>query len=442
MKFSKIVCLFFSLVLFGSCAMKSFEAKPNPQQEVGETQHEVAYEATYVKSVLYPKTNIAALDKEITDIVKDYESKFLNKIKGYKDERKAEFNIGYQSYLKDDRYISIKLDIFEHIYENTEYIETLVYDSVKEKFITLYDIMDEKNIQTLSNKVTTHFQERFPNECYNDSFRSKTSAVEQNFNSFVLRKDRIVFYFPQGSLFDNSASFESFYHNSEDILDSKKETTPTYVSYDQVLNEPVKNIDPNKPMIALTFDDGPTKRYTSAILDSLKEHNANATFFVLGSNAANAPELLQRMILEGHEIGNHTFSHKQLTTLSKANIEEEIIATQETIHNITNRYPAIIRPPYGSRNENVMQSAQGKKIVNWSIDTRDWKDRNADVIVKRVLDTVKDGDIILMHDLYASTAQAVSILVPQLQEQGYQLVTVSELYIYGKKPQPKIIDTK
>ena len=172
--------------------------------------------------------------------------------------------------------------------------------------------------------------------------------------------------------------------------------------------------------------------YTPAILDALKEYGANATFFVLGSNADNFPDILQRMVREGNEIGNHTYSHKQLTPLSKENIEEEIIATQESIYDITHRYPDVIRPPYGSKNKTVMDCAKGKRIVTWSLDTRDWHDRDAKVVVERLLKQVQDGDIILMHDLYASTASAVQELVPRLQEQGYQLVTVSDLYTYSR----------
>ena len=134
---------------------------------------------------------------------------------------------------------------------------------------------------------------------------------------------RQVFYFPQKTLFDEAATFECGYDSLGDAVDLKNEAQQTIVPYEDILNEPIKNIDPNKPMIALTFDDGPSKRYTPAILDALKEYGANATFFVLGSNADNFPDILQRMVLEGNEIGNHTYSHKQLTTLSKENIEDK-----------------------------------------------------------------------------------------------------------------------
>lgn len=125
--------------------------------------------------------------------------------------------------------------------------------------------------------------------------------------------------------------------------------------------------------------------------------------------------------------------------MSKENVEEEISATQESIHDVTNKYPSLIRPPYGSKNDTVMQCANGKKIVTWSLDTEDWRSRNTEKIVNKVLSEVKDGDIILMHDLYDTTAEAAIILIPKLQDMGFQLVTVSELNEYGKHDAGKIM---
>lgn len=435
MKLTRLVCPFLCLLLLSGCQRESLTENKDPKREVGVTRQDLNYKGTYLESISYPDLDIKKMDDAIQKTIKKYHDKFVKDVRNYKEERKAEFNIGYESYLKSNRYVSVKLTIYQSIYQQNEYIETFVYDRDKDSLVTLYDIFDEDKITQLADKVTSYFKERFPDECNTNRFRSFTSPVEENYNRFVLKKDRIVFYFPQGTLFDESATYESGYQDLEDAVSLENESVPTYVPYEDILNEPVKNIDPKKPMVALTFDDGPSKRYTAAILDALKEYNASATFFVLGSNANNAPELLQRMVLEGNEIGNHTFSHKQLTTLSKENIEEEIVATQESIYDITHKYPNVIRPPYGSKNDTVMECAKGKKLVTWTLDTRDWHDRNAKVIVERVLKEVKDGDIILMHDLYASTAQAASILIPKLQEEGYQLVTVSDLYTYHPKYQ-------
>lgn len=428
MELKRIVCPFLCLMILCGCSHVEFTKKNNPHQEVGESVQELGYKEHSVYSILYPKTGIEELDTKVKELVHEKQQAFDEKTKDYKEKRKAEFNVSYESYVKQERYISILLNVYESIYQNKEESITLVYDISNQSFLSLHDVMHGDYLNMLSEKAVSYFKERFPQECDSDAFHAYTSAALENFSSFVLKKDRIVFYFPAGRLFDNSATMELMYSDCGEYMDLKAETTSAFVPYDQVLNENVKPLDPSKPMVALTFDDGPSKKYTASILDALKEYNASATFFVLGSNAENAPELLQRMVLEGNEIGNHTFSHKQLTTLSEAGIEEEISETKECIYQITHTYPQVLRPPYGSKNETVVKCANDTRVVTWTLDTRDWKDRDAKVIVERIMKDVKDGDIILMHDLYASSAQAAKIVIPKLQDAGYQLVTVSQLY--------------
>lgn len=224
----------------------------------------------------------------------------------------------------------------------------MVYDTKQNTFLTIEDFLSEDALTQLSADVIQYFQKHAPKACDRDAFRTHSAALMENYAHFVLKR-MLWFLFPPHTLFDTIATYECPYEKLKGKTALSSETIPTVVPYEDILNEPVKNIDPQKPMVALTFDDGPSKRYTAAILDALKQYHGSATFFVLGSNAANAPNLLQRMVLEGNEIGNHTFSHKQLTTLSKANIEEEIAATQESIYGITRTYPNVIRPPYGSK---------------------------------------------------------------------------------------------
>lgn len=407
--------------------------------EFGESIHEKEYEDAYVINLIYPKTNIELLDEKLQGVINHYKTVFIEQYTPSPQKEKAELNIDYQSYVKDDRYISIKLDIFMNGAKQDEVIETLIYDQSTESMTAYEDLFDEAATALISQTVQEKLQEQYPNECNSKAFALYSAPAAHNFAKFVMRKNAVVFYFDADTLFDHSAYVEIDYEVLKDYLAMEKEEISVFVPYQDVLNEPIKQIDKDKPMVALTFDDGPTLKYTSAILDCLKENQASATFFVLGSRADDFPQLLQRMILEGNEIGNHTFSHKQLTTLSKENIEEEISATQESIHNVTNRYPDIIRPPYGSKNDTVMQCAQGKKIVTWTVDSEDWRSRNTQTIVNKVLNEVSDGDIILMHDLYPTTAEAAIILIPKLQEMGFQLVTVSELYEYGKNDSGKIM---
>lgn len=440
MKIARIVCPFLILVLVCGCMANSkLEKSMSVHQEFGDSMHEKEYEEKYLINITYPKTRIETLDAQIESVLKETKASYLKQVADFSGSQKAELNIDYQSYVKDERYLSIKLDMFESLNENKETIQTLVYDQKEEAFMHLDDLFDEEGIKEIAAQAKNYFQKTRPEECGSKAFSLYSAGTIQNYDTFVLRKDAIVFYFQEGTLFDQSAVFELRYDDIQKHTKLASEELQVFVPYEDILNEPVKNIDPNQPMIALTFDDGPTKKYTTAILDALKENQASATFFVLGSRASDFPEILQRMILEGNEIGNHTYSHKQLTTLSKENIEEEITHTQESIHDVTNQYPNMIRPPYGSKNEDVMQCAEGKKIVTWSLDTEDWRSRNTETIVNKVLKEVKDGDIILMHDLYASTAEAAIILIPKLKDMGYQLVTVSELYDYGKNDAGKIM---
>lgn len=177
--------------------------------------------------------------------------------------------------------------------------------------------------------------------------------------------------------------------------------------------------------VALTFDDGPSK-YTDRILDCLEKYGAKATFFVIGKSVYAYPTTLARAHSLGMEIGNHTMSHPRLTSISSSSISEQLNSCASAVENVTGTRPALVRPPYGSYNNSVINTA-GLPFILWSIDTLDWKTRNAQKTVNAVLSDVKDGDIILMHDLYLPTAQATEIIVPELIERGFDLVTVSEL---------------
>lgn len=181
-------------------------------------------------------------------------------------------------------------------------------------------------------------------------------------------------------------------------------------------------------MIALTFDDGPNHN-TSKIIDILNKYQVKATFFVLGTKAKANPNILKKISSSGMEIGNHTYSHKLLTNKSDDYIKEEITKTNELIYNITKKYPTLVRPSYGSFNSKI-RSSVNMPIITWNIDPLDWKYHNSDKIKENILKKVEDGAIILLHDIYTSTVNAVDKVIPKLLEQGYDLVTVSELFYY------------
>lgn len=190
---------------------------------------------------------------------------------------------------------------------------------------------------------------------------------------------------------------------------------------------PDKEGDADQPMIALTFDDGPYTSVTNRILDVLEEYEVKATFFVVGSRLDFYSDTLKRIEETGCEIGNHTYSHRNLNELDAEGIKEEINSTQELLNSYVTGAGRLVRPPYGNANETV-QAAVKAPMINWSLDSEDWKSRDADAVIQMVLEHVQDGDIILMHDLYEATAEAVEYLVPELVARGYRLLTVSELF--------------
>lgn len=181
--------------------------------------------------------------------------------------------------------------------------------------------------------------------------------------------------------------------------------------------------------VAITFDDGPGL-YTDKLLRALDDADARATFFVLGEVSAARPTSLRKIAAAGHEIGTHTWDHRALPTLTDAQIRSELSRSADVIEKITGTRPGLMRPPYGSLSARAtgILGAREWPIILWDVDPADWKDRNADIVFKRVLSMTAPGSIVLLHDIHASTVAAVPRILAALADRGYRFVTVSELY--------------
>lgn len=190
-------------------------------------------------------------------------------------------------------------------------------------------------------------------------------------------------------------------------------------------------VDPKKPMVALTFDDGPGP-YTERLLKCLKENHAVATFFVVGSSVDRYKDTVKKAYQMGCEIGNHSWNHPQLTQLDGASLAAQISNTNRVVRSATGQNPTLLRPPYGAYNSTV-SAAAGMPLILWDVDTLDWKTRNVQSTIQSVMSNARDGSIILMHDIHLPTVMAAESIIPQLKKKGYQLVTVSELAKYKKK---------
>ncbi len=188
-------------------------------------------------------------------------------------------------------------------------------------------------------------------------------------------------------------------------------------------------IDPKKKMVALTYDDGPHNTYTNRILNTLEKYDARATFFVVGERVTDNKAPLIRAAELGCEIGNHTYNHMNIPSYSDSQIKSNLKKTDDLVKKYTGNNTTVMRPPGGSTSTRSL-AAVNKPVIMWSVDTLDWKHRNASKTVSHIKNNVYDGAIILMHDLYSPTASATETIVPWLIKNGYQLVTVSELLEY------------
>jgi peptidoglycan-N-acetylglucosamine deacetylase len=194
------------------------------------------------------------------------------------------------------------------------------------------------------------------------------------------------------------------------------------------------------PFIAMTFDDGPSGKLTPELLDILAQHHIHATFFVIGKNVTEHPEILQRAVREGHEIGNHSWSHPALGKMRDEGVRAELQKTDDAIREAIGVRPVLMRPPYGSitaRQKKWINSEFGYRIILWDVDPLDWKRPGPAVVTRRIVRETRPGSIILSHDIHPGTIQAMPGTFDQLQAKGFKFVTVSELIAMGKPMPPK-----
>lgn len=292
---------------------------------------------------------------------------------------------------------------------NKEYMDNNVY--IEYPFFNNHDIDSYIN-NYLSNII------------YNYDYSSDNLFVDYDYdieNSII---DLSIYTYKSVSNIIKKSS-DRFIIDMDSSEVSKVDTKENDIEYDFYKQ---KFIDKSKPMVALTFDDGPNYN-TSKVLDILEKYNVKATFFILGSNIKGNEDIIKRMNELDMEIGNHMYSHKLITKLKNQTITKEITKVDNLIFDIIGEYPTLVRPSYGTFNKRI-KSLIDRPIIIWNVDTLDWKNHSSKRISNRILKNVSDGDIILMHDIYSATANSLEITIPKILDMGYQLVTVSELFYY------------
>lgn len=192
----------------------------------------------------------------------------------------------------------------------------------------------------------------------------------------------------------------------------------------------ITQVPTTQPVVAMTFDDGPHQSLTPQLLDILAARGIRATFYVVGRRVSMYPQLTARIANEGHEIGNHSYSHPRLINLGNAGLMHELDRTAQAIHQVVGRPPVTMRPPYGllsERQRRLINETRGLPTILWSVDPQDWRRPGSSVVANRIVGGTRPGAVILAHDIIGSTVRAMPAALDALIARGYRFVTVSEL---------------
>src|SRR2546422_9755403 len=219
----------------------------------------------------------------------------------------------------------------------------------------------------------------------------------------------------------------AFATGKESPTQSSEKREPPVATEDSIT---FSSVHVDEPYIALTFDDGPSATLTPKLLDLLAAHHIKATFFVIGENVAEHPEIVARAAREGHEIGNHSWSHPNLAKMSDDNVRSQLRRTDDAIRGATGNRPTLLRPPYGSitaREKRWIHDEFGYGIILWDVDPNDWKRPGPAVVRARILKETRPGSIVLSHDIHPGTIEAMPSTFDELEAKGFKFVTVSEL---------------
>ncbi len=393
------------------------------------TSHVYEKESNNQVDILYPTFNILYFDKIIENMINEKRETFDQKNEKYKeltDTTKADLKIGYKSYKISDFLVSVVFDISEREAFDTEYENRYVtynFDLKNEKQISLNDLFKGRYLNYISSYIE--------NELINkegldyEKLRLALYPSEENFSNFLLKDDRILFYFDKYSSVGMDLCVEIPYEDISEYI--KRGYLESKVKKEDYLYDNISGpIDDRVPTVVLTFDDGPSKN-TDDVVDILRKYNAVATFFMVGYRLDTVEDdVLKNLLEEGSTINSHSYDHTSFTKLSGSKIQKQVEDTANLIYEKTGYNIRFVRPPYGSYNDKVKQNCE-YPLVNWSVDPRDWDTSDPDVVYENVMSVVEDGDVILLHETHDSTIEALPKILEKLNEMGYQTVTMEEM---------------
>lgn len=423
--------------------IKGTEVK-NKGKEAGRMDSIIEYGDRITMAVHYPVFENPMVDMIIHDDIRQLIGEF--KIELAKDSSTKGFlHCDYSAYLVDDTHVSATL-LMEKSFSSYAHpdmiVRNYVFDTEANKRMVMADIIDPQKMSDFTNLVMNKITNL---EGYT-SVENINIVISEYFKSnpysFYLSGDGVVIKFEKYSILpgyfgspeilipysEAGNFFKSDFKFGNVISQAEAQQQENQLKNQQPPEEvPVKRVvDESKPMVALTFDDGPHPQNTRIILKALSQYKGAATFYMLGNRADSYGDVIEEIVAHGSEVENHSWSHTNYTKRTAGEIKSDKDKSQNAIKKYSGHTPITMRVPYGAINDTV-KSSVGMPIVLWSVDTNDWKDKDSKTIIEWVTTNIKDGDIILMHDIWPETANSVLEIAKKLTDNGFQLVTVSEM---------------
>ncbi|MBQ0140835.1 MAG: polysaccharide deacetylase family protein [Kurthia sp.] len=432
---SLLACAFLALVIFAivylfifnKSSEKVIAAEPEQVSTVKTNDKFVqtislqknSHQGNYI--IKYPKTTSTKLNKAVKESVSMTKKSFLSK-----SSKNSTLYVDYK-FIKHKKLYSFVLT--QKVLEGTAFkeknISTFIVNSENKELLTLSDIIpSEKKLATITSMIEKNFAKDSKVIAYNSKHKKKLKIDPRpiSFKNIALSNTNLYFFF-----------------RSENYTMPFDETIRVAIPLDKIQNSLAKNLQKPKikktatqeankteKYVALTFDDGPNATSTKKILATLKKEKVPATFFILGQQAKAYPAIVKQIYTAGHELGNHSYSHPDLSMLNEAKIKSEINLTNKYIQAASGHKPTVFRPPYGARNDQVTKLAKLPTVL-WTVDTLDWQNHQTKSILANINAEKSKYTIVLMHDIHMTSAEALPYVIEQLKKDHYTFVTASEM---------------
>lgn len=392
------------------------------RQEIGSMKGMAGSKGSFSYQVNYPVLALGVADADISSFVRNWIDMAQEDHTSHHRDTQASLIIDYSAEKLDKNYATVTVygtytvDGLEPvIFAHPLMIDLNTGDTVNGK--TLFKSTDRIlfQLETCFDEIFGHYVEEY---C--------TGIHEALLERAVLSRDGVELYFQAGEILP--------IHLGAQHITLPYYRTAEFISLDTpVVSNNTRNIDPSKPMIALTFDDGPSEE-TLRIVETLEKYDSKGTFCVVGSRLEMYESVLRATVASGQEIACHTWNHKNLTEISSDRARSQITQVNDLVYEMTGYKIRVLRPPYGDNDKKVRSICADLDmyIAHWKLDTQDWVSRNSSKVYKKIVREVENGAIILCHDLYSTTADAVIQAIPELISDGYQLVTVTEMLSFHK----------